>query len=225
MEITTNDFNALSNRYKHELTKLIEKLTPKLDEIYSALKDKPFYDPAKEDKMDNLSGMFYAGDADYYAAIIEPKFFEHNNRAIYFHCEQMQFILHFIDTEFEDSFKNDMMKGIQVTRIYSPLNIECIEKSWGVSSTEQWATKLDLCRETFTDETKYSQIVSGGRVVVHRPTMKKYLSQHNEKLNPCYYGPIISTADRNEGNYDIPAINCVIFAMIAIGTKLEINGN
>lgn len=222
--ITPNDFTRIAHSYKLSVVKLVEEITPQLNELYDILKKKKsIYNPDL-DKMANLHKLEYCGDADYYAGIVDPKFFTHNKRAIYFHMEQMQIILQFVDEKYVDSFHRTFHKGIQIFRIYEPLDVDCIEKSWGIKTTEQWATKLSLTADTFSDETKHSQKVGDGRIAVHRPTIKRYLEIHNAKLNPCYYGPIITTSDYIEGNYQVGEIQGCIYAISAMSAKFKIKG-
>lgn len=221
--ISSHDFTKMGYSYSLTIEKYIEdKMMPKIEEIYKKLKKHHKYNP-KLDRMKNISEMFYAGDADYYAGIIEPKVFKHNSRAIYIHMDSLKFVLHFIDKPYINSFKDSVNKGIRAVQVFEPLNIECIEKSWGVKTTEQWATKLSLTAETFTDETKYSQKI-GKHIHCERPTLERYINDHNTKT-AFDYPTIISTCSRIDGgNCEIQKVTAAMFSLYAIGIDLKVEG-
>lgn len=133
-----------------------------------------------------------------------------NHRCLYFRVEAMKFVVHFIDKSYTDNFDNDHERGeINVVRVYSELDMDCIEKSWGITDAKHMSTKANLITDVFTDETEHSQTVGDGYVVVHRPTVRKFVQDCNGQRAFCFFHPVIST-DTMEYNLDEGPIYCAL---------------
>lgn len=221
--IFTTDISTIRKTYEKELRNKMDILYPKLRKAYTILKKKNHIYDIKKGKMANLKKCKSFGDADYYASIVDPKFFIHNNKALYIHAENAQWIIQFIDTPFIDQWKNKHEKGITIHKVFSAVDINCIEKAWNCNNIEQYVTKADLIVQTFTDVTKYSQKLGSNKTACHRPTINRVIQNHNNKEDGGGYYPVFTTSSRYFSS-DFGDIEYCFYYMIMVCNNLNIAG-
>lgn len=199
-------------------------LNPKMNEAYNILKKNYIYDVNLTRHENVMRNLFEIGDGDVYVGVLDEKIFNNKEKAIYVSTDGFKFLIVFYTKKSPSRYGDNnpetyVQPGIRVFRVFEPLDTNCIENAWGVKTTEQWATKLDLCAETFTDVTKHSQIIDN-YPVCNRPTIDRVIFDiNNQKFQ--HYSPIF---DSCEGNYsrEFSAIECMFFNMCLICESLKI---
>ncbi len=206
--------------YEKMVTEIMKDLTPHMEKVYKKLKkEKSIYDIDKT-RMENIHELWT--DGSNYAGIIEDGCKRGN--MMYIHAENAQFVVIFNKRSFTDDCHTKIGKGMRIYRVFNPIDVKCIEESWRVDSTLKWCTKLDLTRETFTDETEFSRVVSDGLTVCERPTIKRLIQDQN--TNAFTYYPPIYDGGRHTMNCcgDMGLVQYAAACMSGVGERLEIKG-
>lgn len=222
-KITTHDITQIKYKFQNMLYEKMDILLPMLKEAYEKLLGSKTIYSLDLDYMGNLKKIKSFGDADFYAAVVDPKVFTHNKKALYIFAENAQWIIQFIDTSFVDEWKNTHSKGITIHRVFNPVDLKCIEESWGLKDTEKFVTKGDLISQRFTDVTKYSQKLSKGLIACERPTIDRVVEYFNKKSYGGGYYPVFCTSTRQHSS-DFSMIEYCFWNMIMVCNGLKIKG-
>ena len=220
--ISNYDFERFRKIYQRDVKNMFNNsLLHVVEKSYNLLKEKNHYYYTSKNRMENIKNNLFSDDHSIYAGILEEDLCN-KGRVLYINSGEAQFIVIFIDEEFESSSFDSYNEGVLVYIVYNEIDIDCIEKSWNVDNTEKWVTKLDLTRETFTDVTKYSQKV-GDHTVCKRPTVKRVIDDLNSD-EFMYYVPMFSTSQTSYYAESIGDVEYVMNSLILLGVRLEIEG-
>lgn len=208
----------LAKKVYHKLIKANWlNLLPTVNESYKILKDKDHYFDIDKSKVENIKNDLFSDDHSIHAGILNENLCN-KGKVLYIHNNETQFIVIFIEKEFETD-GGVYNPGVIVFRVYEEIDINCIENSWNIKNTEKWITNLDLTRETFTDVTKYSQILGEGEIYCNRPTIKWILDDFN-RSKFVNYAPIFDTCTGRIMESSINEIEFVMRSMILLGVRL-----
>lgn len=207
--MSANKFERARRLYEYNIIALWEYLEPIAGNIYKELEERQCYYTEEN----NFYSLF-SDNHSIHGGIIDKNLFN-GNRVMYIHSNDCKFIVIFLDNKTEK-----YGTGVLIFRVYSEIDIKCIEESWGCNTTEKWITNLDLTRETFTDVTKHSQVI-GDLVHCSRPTINR-ISEDLKENKFLAYSPIFSTTGIS--GFDCSHIEFVMRSIILLGVRLEIEG-
>lgn len=222
------DFDTLNRpfrKFQSEITKVMDQLEPLMGEVYKHLKDENYIYDWENLTMDGVRGKLLDINSTYYGIVKGCD----RGDMIYIDAENSKFLILLNEKEYTDSYDETVGIGMRVYRVYSEIDIDCIEKSWHCNTTERWITKLDLTRETFTDVTEHSQVIPKGNsreedlIVCKRPTIKRVIEDLNKKLvpfYPCVYDKCGRSIDRTDDEFGL--VNYAYRMMVVACVDLEI---
>jgi hypothetical protein len=211
------DFEREVRRIESGILKSFDDILPKVEEMYSLLVKKNF--TAKIDTSnDNLRGLF--NDDSCYIGVLDTKL-NFKSRALYLYNGRCQWVMIFNPKK--RTVDNETIRaGYSVYRVYNEVDLDCIENSWGLKTTEQFITGVDLIAECFTDVTKHSQKVDK-QVVCHRPTTQRLIHDYNTNAFQHYY-PTITSMGHFGTNGNLGEVGAVFSTLLVMCYRLKIKG-
>lgn len=216
-EIGCFDFDMEVRRIENGVLKSFDNILPKVEEMYSILYEKK-YMATIDSCNDNLKGLF--NDDSCYIGVLDTKL-NFKSRALYLYNGRCQWVIIF-NPKSRKSGHDTIRAGYSVYRVYNEIDLDCIENSWGLKTTEQFVTKLDLISECFTDVTKHSQKIDN-HVVCNRPTIKRLIHDYNNNEFQHYY-PTITSMNHFATNRDLGEIGAIFSTLLVMCYRLKIKG-
>lgn len=226
-KISHFNFDLLLDVVKEKTAKHYNMIAPKLMEAYDILSgknDKTFipaiFDIEKDFENHLGTNELWSDDNNIMAGVLPEHKLKHGIKGMFLYNGKVQWIILFLSEPIEIK-SHKYTKGVLVYQSFNNIDLNCIEKSWGLKNTEQWLTELDLARESFTDITKYSQKI-GTHTVCKRPTVKRIIEDINN-LEFKHYGPVFSTSYYNY-SLDMAHIDALFHSMIVLCFRLKVEG-
>lgn len=214
------EFQRINHRYEIMVTEQMELIIPFMKKAWKILKKGGHIYDKSIDRMGNVRGNLFSDDHSIYAGIVEGC---NKGKMIYIAAENAKFLILLNDKKYTNSYKDLVTKGMRIYRVYEPIDVDCIENSWGVDSTLKWVTKLELARGCFSDLTEYSQDL-GEYVHCERPTIERVIEDMNEGRACTYEHSYDGCTGRYKCNSNTSEVQYAATNMLLLGERLEIEG-